>query len=279
MQSGDHGQFDDDTRVDPAAGGGHTATVGGRWDGAPGVPNGGYLLAIALRALAGEVELPDPVSVSAMYLRPGRHGAAHVGTAVRKAGRRIAFGTATLSQDAGEVVRVQAAFADLARADAPALVHERLTPPDLPAPEDCLDPTTLRADAAAHAENSVMGRLELRMPELPGWARGRPSGHPSAALWVRMRDGREPDPLSLVQFADGMPPVVADLGVWSTTVELTVHVRARPAPGWLRARVDTRHVRHGFHEEEVELWDSTDTLVAQSRQLALVLPLDAIGGR
>ena len=47
----------------------------------------------------------------------------------------------------------------------------------------------------------------------------------------------------------------------------------------MRARVDTRHVGQGFHEEEVELWDSTDTMVAQSRQLALVLPMDAIGGR
>ncbi|MHA3704397.1 thioesterase family protein [Jatrophihabitans sp. YIM 134969] len=271
--------FDDDTRVTPAPGGGHDASVGARWDGAPGVPNGGYLMSIATRALAADMPLPDPVSVSAVFLRPGRHGAAHVATAVHKAGRRIAFGSAVLTQEGDEVVRVQAAFADLDRPDAPDLAHERLTPPDLPPVEQCLDPTTLRPEAASHAESSVMGRLELRYPELPGWAQGRPSGFPTSALWLRMRDGREPDPLALVQFADGMPPVVADLGVWSTTVELTVHVRARPVPGWLRAVVDTRHVGHGFHEEEVDLWDSSDTLVAQSRQLALVLPMTAVGGR
>jgi acyl-coenzyme A thioesterase PaaI-like protein len=272
-------QFDDDTRVDAAAGGGWDATVGSRWDGAPGVPNGGYLLAIAVRALAAEVTLPDPVSVSAVFLRPGRHGPAHVTTSVHKTGRRVAFGTSTLTQEGGDAVRAQVAFADLTRADAPDLAYEREAPPALPPLEDCLDPTTLRPEAAAHAENSVMGRLELRFPDLPGWARGAPSGTPSQALWLRMRDGREPDPLALVQFADGMPPVVADLGAWSTTVELTVHVRARPAPGWLRARVDTRHVGGGFHEEDVELWDSTDTLVAQSRQLALVLPVAGSGGR
>lgn len=272
-------QFDEDTQVVPAAGGGYDGEVGGRWDGAPGVPNGGYLLSIAVRALMSDTALPDPVSVSALFLRPGQHGAAHVATSVLKAGRRIGFGTATLAQAGKDVVRAQAAFADLDRPDAPALAYEALTPPDLPPPHDCIDPTTLRPEAASHTETSVMGRLELRMPELPGWARGRPGGTPSAALWLRMRDGREPDPLALIQFADGMPPVVADLGSWSTTVEMTVHVRARPALGWLRARVDTRHVGHGFHEEEVELWDSTDTMVAQSRQLALVLPMDAIGGR
>lgn len=267
-------QFDDDTRVRPAAGGGYDAEIGSRWDGGPGRPNGGYLLAVAVRALMADVSLPDPVSVSAVFLRPGRHGAAHVATSVAKEGRRIGFGTATLAQAGGEVLRAQAAFADLERADAPTLAYERSTPPQLPPPDACLDPTTLRPEAASHAETSVMGRLELRMPELPGWARGQPDGDPHAELWVRMRDGREPDPLALVQFADGMPPVVADLGSWSTTVELTVHVRARPAPGWLRARVDTRHVGRGFHEEEVELWDSTDTMVAQSRQLALVLPFE-----
>jgi acyl-CoA thioesterase len=272
-------QFDDDTRVTPATGGGYDAEVGGRWDGAPGVPNGGYLLSIATRALQADMPLPDPVSVSALFLRPGRHGAAHVATDVVKAGRRIGFGTATLTQDGKDVVRVQAAFADLGRDDVPDLAYERHTPPDLPPVEDCLDPTTLRPEAASHAESSVMGRLELRFPDLPGWAQGRPTGNPTSSLWLRMRDGRDPDPLALVQFADGMPPVVADLGVWSTTVELTVHVRSRPAPGWLRAKVDTRHVGHGFHEEEVELWDSAGALVAQSRQLALVLPMSATGGR
>lgn len=66
-------------------------------------------------------------------------------------------------------------------------------------------------------------------------------------------------------------PVVLDLGeAGSSTVELTVHVRARPAPGWLACRSTTRFVAGGFHEEDFEIWDSTGALVAQSRQLALL---------
>jgi len=57
---------------------------------------------------------------------------------------------------------------------------------------------------------------------------------------------------------------------WTPTVELTAHVRASPAPGWLRCRFSTRFVTAGFLEEDGEVWDSTGRLVGQSRQLALV---------
>jgi acyl-CoA thioesterase len=66
---------------------------------------------------------------------------------------------------------------------------------------------------------------------------------------------------------------VLELGVSTTTIQLTVHLRAKPAPGWLACRATTRFVSGGYHEEDFEVWDSAGTLVAQSRQLDLVLPL------
>ena len=56
----------------------------------------------------------------------------------------------------------------------------------------------------------------------------------------------------------------------SSTVELTVHVRAMPAPGWLACRISTRYVEGGYAEEDFEVWDSAGALVAQSRQLILI---------
>src|SRR6185436_5946367 len=107
---------------------------------------------------------------------------------------------------------------------------------------------------------------------MPGWTNGKPSGDPSAVFWMRFRDGRPADTLSLAMLVDAAWPAVLEIGAaGSVTVQLTVHVRARPAPGWLACRVSTRYVTKGYHEEDFEIWDTTGTLVAQSRQLA-VLP-------
>jgi hypothetical protein len=88
---------------------------------------------------------------------------------------------------------------------------------------------------------------------------------------MRFRDGREPDLAALPLLVDAAAPAVLEVGVLSTTVEITVHLRARPAAGWLACRAVTRFVAGGYNEEDFEIWDSTGTLVAQSRQLALVL--------
>src|SRR5207249_1047345 len=71
-------------------------------------------------------------------------------------------------------------------------------------------------------------------------------------------------------------PAVFDMGVsagaiaaWVPTVELTVHVRGRPGPGWIAASFRTKFLCDGYFEEDGELWDSTGRLVALSRQLAV----------
>lgn len=47
-----------------------------------------------------------------------------------------------------------------------------------------------------------------------------------------------------------------------------MHLRALPAPGWLRVSHATRNLAGGHFEEDCEIWDSAGRLVAQSRQLA-----------
>ncbi|MGH2736311.1 MAG: thioesterase family protein, partial [Actinomycetota bacterium] len=90
-------------------------------------------------------------------------------------------------------------------------------------------------------------------------------------FWMRFKEGRPADLLSLPMLVDAAAPAVLEIGeIGSSTMELTVHLRARPAPGWLACRVTTRHVIGGYHEEDFEIWDTEGTLVAQSRQLALL---------
>src|ERR1700684_1338542 len=89
----------------------------GRWDGHGGT-NGGFLLALATRALGEVLPFPDPLVVSGFYLRPGTPGQAEVRTEVIRAGRTTAFGQASLCRDGKEVLRATAAYTDLAAAAA-----------------------------------------------------------------------------------------------------------------------------------------------------------------
>jgi acyl-coenzyme A thioesterase PaaI-like protein len=257
--------FDADTSVSPSGPGEYTATLTDRWDGMSSVVNGGYMMAIGLRALGLSMPFPDPIVVSGMFLRPGTAGPVTVRTSLLRSGRTTAFGEASLARQGRELVRVMAAFADLgAAADGPVFLGGG--PPDLPPPSDCVGLPTVAFGPATIAE-----RIEFRPAELPGWVRGEPGGRPSLDFWIRFADGRDADLLALPLLVDSTAPSVMELGALSTTIELTVHLRARPAPGWLACRASTRFVTGGYHEEDFEVWDSAGTLVAQSRQLALVV--------
>ena len=262
--------FDEDSRVWPAgADGEFAAELTGRWNGTAGAVNGGYMLATCIRALALGMPFPDPIVVSGFFLRPGAAGPATVRTSVIRSGRTMAFGESALSQDGKDVVRATAAFAKLGDTGAgqDGLVFLDGTPPALPPPAECVG-----VPVGSFGLASIAGRIEFRSAELPGWFRGQPSGRPASEFWMRFADGREADLLSLPLLVDSTAPSVLELGAGSTTIELTIHLRAHPAPGWLACRATTRFVSDGYHEEDFEVWDSTGTLVAQSRQLALILP-------
>ena len=258
--------FDDDTRVERRGDQTYAATLTDRWHALGGVPNGGYLLAVALTALQREMPLPDPLVASASYLRPGAAGPAKITTELARAGRRVATGEAKLIQDGREIVRVIATFGDLSQANGRTTMRSQ--PPSLPPPEQTMD---LMDGAAPLPGVTITDRFEYRAAELPGWTRGAPTGEADLAFWLRFKDGRNADPIALAAMVDAAAPAVLELGEpGSATIELTVHIRARPAPGWLACRALTRHVIGGFHEEDFEIWDSTGALVAQSRQFALL---------
>jgi acyl-CoA thioesterase len=244
------------------------AVLDGRWNGHEGA-HGGLLLSLATRAIGEVLPFPDPLVVSGFYLRPGSPGPVEVRTEVIRSGRTTAFGQASLSRDGKEVLRATAAYTDLAAAAARGgLSYASIKPPDLPPPSQCQV-----LQRAANPPISFADRIESRVTGLPGWVtRTPPSGNPVYEGWMRFADGREPDLLSLPLFVDAVAPATLELGLRRmTTVELTVYLRARPAPGWLAYRTLTRYLADGYFEEDAELWDSAGRLVAQSRQLGLVL--------
>ena len=260
-------EFDLDTAVVRGSDGVYAAQLTDRWNTLGERPNGGYVLAAAVRALREAVGAPDPFAISAHFLRPAAPGPAAIHTELVRSGRRISTGEARLVQDGKEIVRAVASFTDLAAAEGRTLVLAQ--PPALPAPEAAIDLLAGGSPAGV----TILGRYDYRVAAIPGWAQGKPNGDPSLSCWLRFRDGRANDTLGLLAMVDAAWPAVLELGeLGSSTVELTVHVRARPAPGWLACRVSTRIVSGGYHEEDFEIWDADGKLVAQSRQLAVLPP-------
>jgi acyl-CoA thioesterase len=236
------------------------------WDIATNA-NGGYLMAIVARALGAALDRPDPVTISAHYFYPGKPGDVTIETRVLKQGRSFSSGTAVLLSGGRALLSCIGTFGDLAKASGPEIIDQG--PPVMPDPDDCLPVV-----ATDTFPPPFMGKIELRLhPEDGQFLLGKRTGQALMRGWFRLRNDEPADTIALLCAVDAFPPTAfnADLPVaWTPTIELTVHVRARPEPGWLRCKFATHFVTGGFLEEDGEIWDATGRLVAQSRQLALV---------
>lgn len=230
--------------------------------GAATALNGGYLMAVLLRAVADSSPHPHPVVTSTSFLRVGRPGPAEVLVERRRTGRTASVSRATLVQDDAPIVDAQVTTGTL---DSAAEASWSAGMPRLPPVAEC------RHTELTERERGFVDRVDMRFdPATLGWLDGRPLGRPAMRAWLRLREGGEPDPFVLALAVDALPPValnVASRG-WSPTVELTWHMRAVPAPGWLAVHGSGRLISDGWFDEEVEVWDSAGRLVAQSRQIA-----------
>ncbi len=270
----DH-ELDRGITVDRLSEGEYAAHLDPGWVVGGGV-NGGYLLAVignAIRTELHEAGQPDPVSVSAHYLSPSVPGPATIRVRRVRVGRSRSTVAASLvqQQDGQEVERITAlaVFGDL---DAmPKEIQRQIAPPTLPPVEDCIP--TLQAPPDFIEVAPLLQRFGTRIdPAYAAWTVGRPSGSGLIQAWFKLADDRPLDTIALLLVVDALPPVTFDLGLpgWAPTLELTAHVRARPAPGWAIVRHATRNISGGMFEEDCEVWDAEGHLVAQSRQLALL---------
>lgn len=264
-------EFDRDTAVTLREKGVYDAELSAGWTIIHAV-NGGYLLAMLGRALGEALPHSDPFSVSAHYLTASEPGPAVIRTQIVRTGRTLSTGQASLFQYAAdgtetERIRVLATYGDLdALTDD---VRTSAQPPAIPPFEQCLG--TGDGPAPIPGSSAITERLDIKLdPATVGWAVGAPSGKGEMRGWFGLADGRDADALSLLLTVDAMPPTSFELGLkgWTPTIELTTHIRCRPAPGPLRVSITTRNLAGGFLEEDADVWDSADRLVAQSRQLA-----------
>jgi acyl-CoA thioesterase len=239
-------------------------------------PNGGYLATILLRSMMETVGDParTPRTQATHYTARPEKGPARVVTRIERSGRSLSHVTARLEQDGRLIALSVGALATARGGDPPAFQDVRIpevSPPDA-------TPARVEEDGAAFPFRK---RYEMR----PVFDRAAPEPDAAAETggWIRPAGARPPDALLLTALADAWPPAVfqklgrGGAGRGVPTVDLTVHFRApealaRLAPdAWYLVRFATRVIRDGFIEEDGEIWSEDGVLLAQSRQLALMV--------
>jgi len=267
-------RFDRDTAVravepSDAGPGVHEGVIDRGWWVVRG-PNGGYVAALLLRALAAEVPAERaPRSLTVHYTAPPAEGPVRIHTRVERIGRSLSTVSGRMVQGDRLLALALGAFSIARRG----LAFDHARMPEAPPPEAC---PSFPSGIPMH------DRYEYR------WAVGKPPGRvaPEAAEalcggWIRLAEPRVADAPLVAAYTDAWPPAVfsqiapADLASGVPTVDLTVHFRA----AW-PAELDptefalvvfrSRLARDGFVEEDGEVWTRSGLLLAQSRQLALI---------
>lgn len=228
------------------------------------VPNGGYVMAVAGRALRAALPHSDPLTVSAYYLAPTVLGAIDCHVDFLGGGRSTSFAEVKMFQQGELKVKVTAAYTDLDKLSGQ--TWSAVERPQFPPWEQCEPPPDKGLEFRRRAEMRLVSGADV-------FNRREPDGSGAFCGWVRHSDGAAPDAIALLMFADAFPPPVFTVfgpAGWVPTIELTVQVRAHPAPGPLQVRLVSRHMTRGIIEEDGEYWDSAGQLVALSRQTAKV---------
>ena len=262
--------FDADTAVTPAGPGVFDARISDRWAVVRG-PNGGYIAALVLRAMEAAIAEPAraPRSLTLHYLRPPATGPCAVHVEVEREGRTLTSLSARLVQDERTMVVALGAFA----ADFPSAADYATPAPDVGPP------------AELHTVPDGPGVLPIarRVALAPRFGAAPFSGGDEALTggWLRLAEPRLADAAVVAFYADAWLPAPfarLDAPAPAPTIDLTIHFRTRlPHPGLepetpVLARFTSRTSDGGYFEEDGEIWPTDGTLLAQSRQLALLFP-------
>ncbi|GAB2475107.1 thioesterase family protein [Jatrophihabitans fulvus] len=241
-----------------------------------GKPNGGYLLALLGRAATLIGPHRHVVAASAHFLRSPDPGEVEVRAELLRGGRSASQVRARLHAGGQACVEALITTTDLAPDSEP---YWSGGLPD-PFPSDLFPDGPADRDAALRVPGvnpagvpvPIMEEVDLRIDRAAaGFADGRgPSGRGELFGWLSLADDEPFDPVSLLYAIDAFPPATfeVELTGWVPTLELTVHVRALPAPGPLRVLQRAGLVDGQRVDEACWAWDSRGRVVAHGVQLA-----------
>lgn len=255
-------EFDTDTALEARGDGVFEGNVTDRWM-IGGGPNGGYIASFLMRGLMAVSPQPHALSLTTHYVGRPEPGPCEVRVGITTATRNHAFLDASLSQ-AGTVRAHCIAVFGQRREDQ--LVDMLRTTPATSEPGVG---AAREANPAAPFPMSFLERFDYRDPTATDMFSAAPDGPARVGGWTRLVD-RDLDALAVPLFCDCWPPPMFRRhgpGM-APTIELTVHFRNNPEPGWVWCSFESRALSGGYVEEDGEVWSESGVLLAQSRQLS-----------
>jgi hypothetical protein len=230
-------------------------------------PNGGYLLSMLGRAATSAGAHRHVIAASAHYLHSPKPGPVLIEIELLRAGRSASQIRARMEQDGLPCVEALITASQFG-ADTTPYWDRGLPELSQSRYEDCprLIPRLPNGIRVA-----IMDQVEVRLdPDSTGFGTGRPSGRGELRGWLALPGGEAFDPTSLLFAVDSFPPATFDIEFsgWVPTLELSVYVRAVPAPGPVRVLHRAALIDAGRVDESCFIWDQTGRLVAQGTQLA-----------
>jgi acyl-CoA thioesterase len=259
--------FEADTRAVPLGDGLYRVDFLERWSTGFGV-SGGFVAATMVRAI--QQELADPSramrSITVHFLSTPKTETGTIAVSVERIGRGVSTVSVRLSSGQRLLAIALAAFAIPYRNE---IAYER-SAPALSGPPTPLSPPPAGVLSPPFLHNYRMTPSVGAIPfsgngpaHTGGWIQPVEPTPIDAALAVALADAWWPSPFAY-----------APTRVPAPTIDLTVHIRAplpRPAEP-VFSEFNSTLLRDGLFEEDGRIRAGDGTLLAQSRQFALLLP-------
>lgn len=244
-------------------------------------PHGGYLAAMILRALTETVEDPlrAPRSLTIHYARAPQPAPVGLHTTIEREGRSLSTLSARMEQDGRLVALALAAFS----VPWPAPQIAELPLPEVAGPDPAREAGTPLFKGAPPFTSHLI--VQPRIGVIPFQGSDAPM---EIGSWLGLAEARPIDALSLAFFSDALfsPPFIRLTEPATTpTIDLTIHFRTpmprppsseQPEPDTNElcfARFRSGLVQDGFFEEDGVIWAADGSVLAQSRQLGIVMSL------
>lgn len=270
-------QFDEDIALTRVSDSHYSLVIQDTWSVMVG-PNGGYIGAILLNGMLEELgdKNKQVRSITFHYLSPSKPGPASLEVILEKQGRSLSTLTARLVQNDRIVAISLATFAP-AREN---FAFRHFDMPQVVGPEEIEVDHRMNKALLGHVPFRDHYDQRLAIGPVPPLT----SDKARVGGWTRFKSPRTFDCLAIVAISDSWFPglFVKDLPekVHAPTIDHSVHFfSSLPSPGlkeddFVLVEFTTEVVQEGYLQEDGRIWSPSGELIAQSRQLAVVMSDD-----